>query len=495
MADNILIKPATGGGTVSVRAKDVSGQLYSAIILADAAGNLYTPNALTQNVFVSTANSHTGSTTTYYEGTAETTLNCVGIQVNFEGDQHARITVYQSQDNSTWLIQDSFDYQKNGSFGTTVQATGSYVKVRATNLSSGTLTYKLQTVLCPIAEALPRALDSYGNLKVSTQDMVDRYGFHGQFSPFDDLKVCEPYRLVGTTFGSAADANFWTLTSNGTGSSATIATDIATLLSGTGAAGYGQITSVRSARFLSGHPIICRTNALVTNVAVANCTRRWGAFTVTGQTPVSGYYFELSAAGVLSVNATGADTPSVASGSFNGTVPEFVLDTNSHTYDIIYRNTKAYFIIDDVLVHTFGSTTSKLSAVPHLPVTATCINGSASAGGTIQIWSMAMIRLGRSTTAPTSKFQSGTTAGVVCKLGPGKVHNIVISAVANGSVVTLYDNTTATGTVLWASGTIVVGNNVNPGIININMPDGLTFFTGLSFAITTANCNLLVIYE
>lgn len=495
MADNIKIAAATTGSTY-VRTKDLGSDTHASIVIpGDAAGNLYTPNAITQNVVLSSSNNRSSTllTTESWTGDPESTLNCSGIQVNFEGNQHSRITVYQSQDNSTWLIADAFDYQKNASFGMTVQATAAYFKIKVENLSSGTLTYKLQSVLCPTVEALPRALSDKGHLKVALYELEDELGFHGYFSPVGDLRVCEPYRLVGTTFGSAADANFWLLTSNGTSASAAIANDIATLTSGTSDLGYGQIASVRSARFISLHPIICRINARVTAATATANTRRWGAFTVTGQTPVAGYYFELSDAGVLSVVASG--TTPVASGSFNGAVPEYVMDTNVHTYDILYRNTKVHFIIDGVLIHTFTATTARLSAVPHLPACATSINATGASSGVLQIWSMSMTRLGRSTTAPTSKFQSGTTNGVVCKLGPGKVHSLTISNVSNGAVVTLYDNTTATGTVLWSSGTIVVATGQNPGIVNVALPDGLTFFTGLAFAITTAAANLLVTYE
>jgi hypothetical protein len=500
MADNVLIKPASGTGTVSVRAVEISGQLYSPAIPADSSGNFYTPNAISQNVVLSSNNNYTGTlaTLTTLTRTGETTLNSAGIQVNLEADQTCTVWIEQSQDNVTWLISDQFNYVKNSAFGMTVQATASYFRVRIKNNSTATANLKLQSVLCPVVEAVPRALDSRGNLKVGLQDLTDRYGFTGMFTPFRDLKVCEPYRLVGAVFGDAADTNFWTVSNSGTlGAAAGVAGGIATLESGTANSGYGQIVSVRNARFMSAHPHLYRGNIRVQSTTAANNTRRWGSFTVSGQTPQNGFYFELSAAGALSVNhVSGASVTTVPNGSFNGDVPEYVMNTSVHTYEIIYVLMSAKFYIDSVLIHTFTPTTARLTQTLHLQTIATTANSaSGTVNGLIEVWSMTIVRLGRATTQSISKYQSGTTAGVVCKLGPGQLHSIVISAVANGAVVTLYDNTTATGTILWSSGTLVQSAQLNPDILTISFPEGIPFFTGLSFAITTANANVLAVYE
>lgn len=133
---------------------------------------------MVQNVFASTKNSSTaqinaGAT---WEGPktilagAESTLGVAGIQVNTFLDKKHTITVHQSPDGDNWDISDS--YTNPGSYGTsrTFQATGSYYYVSVKNeTAANTGVVRIQTCLCPNIEALPRALTSGGNLKVTPQ--------------------------------------------------------------------------------------------------------------------------------------------------------------------------------------------------------------------------------------------------------------------------------------------------------------------------------------
>ena len=99
------------------------------------------------------------------------------------------------------------------------------------------------------------------------------------------------------------------------------------------------------------------------SLTIAECTRRWGAYTVSGTTPQDGFYFELSDADVLSVNhVNGSSVTKVSSGAFNGSVASFAMDTNVHFYEVVYFEAKAQFIIDKVLIHEFTPTIAKLNA-------------------------------------------------------------------------------------------------------------------------------------
>ena len=113
-------------------------------------------------------------------GTGSTTLGVVGLQVSLKTDRDCRVFVDQSPDNINWDIVDEFNYSTYDSFGITVQAVNSYVRVRVNNLENYTTSFfRLQTALCPIVEALPRSLDKDGNLKTSAkmvgQDDKDIY--------------------------------------------------------------------------------------------------------------------------------------------------------------------------------------------------------------------------------------------------------------------------------------------------------------------------------
>jgi hypothetical protein len=107
-----------------------------------------------------------------WTGGGESTLGVAGIQINFMADQECRIFVEQSIDNVNWNIQDWWDIPTTISnmrslHGRTIQATASYFRVIVMNLSNQATTFlRLQSVLCPVIEALPRSISQEGNLKV-----------------------------------------------------------------------------------------------------------------------------------------------------------------------------------------------------------------------------------------------------------------------------------------------------------------------------------------
>ncbi len=447
-------------------------------------------NRIKQDVIADTNNSSTsnlaGSST--FTGTATSTLGVVGIQVSLKTDQNCMVYVDQSPDGVNWDLIDTYNYNHLiGNFGITVQAISSYVRVRVTNLSSSATTiFRLQTALCPIVESVPRSLTARGNFSVAISELRDQFGFYGSFTPLRDLKTIEPYRLVGSVFSTSNDPQFWTLSNSGTASAATINV-IATLTSGTSNNGYGQITSVRSGRFVFANPNQFRCLARVTNTTVSGCSRRWGAFTVSTTTPQNGFYFELSGTGNLSVNCVaGGVITSVASGSFNGDINSYTMDTNVHAYEIIYLLANVYFYIDNVLVHTFTPTTSMISNTFTLPCTATSVNsGTGTTSGVIEVWALTILRLGKEQTE--SKYTHISTATTtVLKIGSGTLHSIIANNPTNNNI-TIYDNTAGSGTII---GIINPGSSAVPFQLSYNTP----FFTGLTI-VTAGSPDLTVTYE
>lgn len=81
-----------------------------------------------------------------------------------------------------------------------------------------------------------------------------------------------------------------------------------------------------------------------------------------------------------------------------------------------------------------------------------------------------------------------TTATTVVKAGPGFLHGIDFTAAANG-VITIYDNTAGSGTVIRTitSPATLTANEVNK-ILNLNFTVGLTIVTA------TAAQNIVVTY-
>ena len=317
--------------------------------------------------------------------------------------------------------------------------------------------------------------------------MSDKFsGNKAQISPMRDLKTIEPFRLVGTSFTTSNDTNFWTVSNSGAASGATVNV-IATLTSGTGNSGYGQIQSVRSGRFIFANPNQFRCISRVTATTVALNTRRWGAFTVSGQTPQDGFYFELSAVGVLSVNMVKGGTPtSIESGLFNGDVGSIKMDTQKHSYEIIYFMEWADFYVDNVWIHRISPTTAPMTNTLLLPVGATSINSASGVtSGVLEVWSAMILRLGKENSEPKS-IHLTTAATTTLKLGAGNLHRIVLNN-AGGTLITIYDNTAGSGTVL-----AIINTPETASAISLDY--FIPFAIGLTI-VTTGTWDLTVIYE
>lgn len=84
----------------------------------------------------------------------------------------------------------------------------------------------------------------------------------------------------------------------------------------------------------------------------------------------------------------------------------------------------------------------------------------------------------------------GTTAGTVLKYSAGILRVLNISGVLNNSVITLYDNTAASGTIIWSSG--AMSAQTQPFSLEFNET---SFDNGLTLEITSANSNITVVYE
>lgn len=454
---------------------------------------------LSQNVIVSTLNSSTGNigAGATFTGIGDSTLNCAGIQVSFYCDQNCTIYVEQSIDNIYWDISDTFKYYALSSFGTTVQATSSYARIRILNLNTvtPTSTFRLSTVFCPIVEAVPRALDSDGFFKTSINNMIDTYGFSIHNTAQGEMKTVIPVKLVGTIFdGNVVDSNFWSVTNVGTGTT-TQSGSVLTMATGSTANSTTTMTSNRRARYMAGASLAYGA-VLRTSTGVVNNKRRWGvaygASLPATPTITDAALFQLDGT-TLSVVTINTSTPNViSSGSFNGQWGKtYILDNNYHTFEIIWSGSRCIMIIDNIVLHSFASSNTPLSGTLSHYIFMDNVNSNGiSSNNIMQCRTASIRRMGQVASQPTYKYQSGTTAGIICKYGPGNIHKAIISGVANNSVVTLYDGLSTGGTVLWSTGS--QGTNTVP--YNIHF-DSLPFYTGLFFTITVSNSNLLLIYE
>ena len=118
----------------------------------------------------------------------------------------------------------------------------------------------------------------------------------------------------------------------------------------------------------------------------------------------------------------------------------------------------------------------------------TNING-ALVNHTIDLHSAGIGRFGKITPQHVSDSQAGVTAEKVLKVGVGVLVSASISGVANNSRIILYDNTSASGAVLWDSGAMSAQST--PSTMSFyNIP----FNNGLTLVISGANSNITTVY-
>ena len=242
--------------------------------------------SISQNVTVDTNNSEAGATIVTYVNPADiwhynnlgtSTLGVNAIQIVVTSNKNLTIYVDQGNANNSFQITDTYNYLTTKQFGITVQAVGAYVRVRAKNTTGASATATIDTVLCPIVEALPRSLDASGNLQVALKSISDGYGFDVENTPQGEMRTIIPTRLVGVSFeGSTLDTNFWTtiLQNGGTITQANGRLDI---LTNTTANGSATIFSNRRARYVAGNANVCRIQGRLGDTGTADNVRQWGA--------------------------------------------------------------------------------------------------------------------------------------------------------------------------------------------------------------------------
>ena len=153
------------------------GVATTAFKIISTSRNMAPIQAGDQAVVISAQNSSTTNlaSAATFTGVDDSTLGSGAIQVNLFADQNCTINIDQSQDGTNWDTTDTYTYlasSKASDSGRTTQATGAYVRVRVTNNGgSSTTSFRLQTVLAPIIEAMPRSLNQSGSLKTSLQPM------------------------------------------------------------------------------------------------------------------------------------------------------------------------------------------------------------------------------------------------------------------------------------------------------------------------------------
>jgi hypothetical protein len=288
--------------------------------------------SISQNVIVDTVNSVSGTTIVNYvnpadiwnyNGAGTSTLGVNAIQLVVTSTKNLTIYVDQGNTPTSFQITDEYHYLTTKQFGLTVQAVGAYVRIRAKNISGASAVATIDTVLCPIVEALPRSLDDDGYLQVAIKGNIDGYGFESENTPNGDGRSITPFRQVGSAFeGPTLDSNFWStsLLSGGTTTQTNGRIDMATNTSANGVAG---LYSVRKARHIAGSANLFRMAGRFGDIGTANNVREFGVclaanylltITSTGVTAGDVYTDASSVQYTVLITSTGATVTVFATG-------------------------------------------------------------------------------------------------------------------------------------------------------------------------------------
>lgn len=503
-----VLRPVAGSGSIievgdiptgaddAVLTKSVLvGQTLGTSTYSNVKTNIDGSLIINQNTQIDAANSSTVNLAAgaSFIGATTTDLNLTAVQFFIATDQNCKVFIQQSSNGINWDISDEYDYYAAlGGSGQSAQLVGSYYRMQVTNVGTATTTFfRFQTIQIPFLNPLPRALDENGDLQVGVKSAIDDSGFPLRHTPRGEQMSVPPFKLIGQTFTDAAiDAQLWTF-SVGTGGTVTEANGQLTMSTGTTANNSVNIVSTSTARYVSSTTQLFRTTVRLPDTGTVNNIRRGGMFTAT-----DGAFYEMNGTTFRFVVRKGGVDTAISNGSFNGKYGNtFAFDTNVHIYEILYNSEYVYFIIDNKLIHTIESQLAPWTSTLHLPIRFENTNsGGSTTNVSMEIRSASTSRLGLPNTQPINRFQSGLTAGLTLKSSPGNLQSIIISGVTSTSVVTLYDNTTATGTIIWSSGSMTIGSQSSNLPLYIDFK-GISFSTGLTLAITTAACNVSVLYE
>ena len=327
--------------------------------------------------------------------------------------------------------------------------------------------------------------------------ITDSWGDKVGSTMTDQLMVAESHRLSGGIFnGSTLDSGFWAtaIAANATGNIVNSTLDLATTIdSGSSIKMHGQSL----ARYTGGSMNAFREVLRLGDAGTVNNIRRFGVINGNGYGVISnftdGFFFQLSDTTFSVVARTAGNDITISSGSFNGEVDAWSVNTDYHTFEILYTNKIIEFFIDKIRVHTFTQTNSRICGTRHFKPFQE--NTNTGVGSVCHLYSdvISINKHGLPASQAKTDFQQGTTAGRQLKVGPGALHKITVSAITNNAVVTIYDGTTTAGKIIWSSGTMSA--QTIPFVIDLNGSGATPFETGLFIAITGANCSLFTKFE
>jgi hypothetical protein len=406
-------------------------------------------------------------------------LNYKCITAQFSGTWVGRLEFQASVDNINFhavgavnLNSDSFvTYTTSNGIFQVPNSGFYYFRVKVVGYTSGTVyadvTLNNSPLPIPSSSPLVSMYDRQNNKEI-------------QFSNNREMRITNTVRLVGKLFeGTTLDSNYWaqTLVSGGTG---TLGGGCISLKTSTGSSDSAKIATISVARFMSSANNVFKAVARFVTAGATNNVRRIGVFTSNIS---DGYFFEISGT-TFRIGAINTNSVVTVSSNYNGNLGStYTLDTNYHSFEILYGGSNADFFIDGKLLHSLKPTTAPLvSTLNFFAIAYNTNSGAVSGAPQLDLINMFITRLGELTSQARYNYISANGTYTL-KLGSGILHKLLVTD--NVGSITIYDNTAGSGTTIASFDATAFG-----GEIAFKAP----FNIGLT-VVTTGNAKLTVVYE
>lgn len=234
------------------------------------------------------------------------------------------------------------------------------------------------------------------------------------------------------------------------------------------------------------NPAASGTLDKVSGAAGSSATIAYSAFATKPVVMSDGAWFKLSGSTFsLEVSKGGNVTPiTVFNGDYGST---YTVDTNSHTYEIYWINSKIYFVIDGMLLHIYSASTTSWADTLHMYIIADNVNSGNTTDTLLSIRNSVIHRLGGIEAEAIWKNIHGVNAGTTLKYGPGKLYRLMINTSVAGSVISIYDSSYG------AVNPIALINPAND--VTIVCEYDLVFYNGLYIVTANASTDVTIVYD
>lgn len=297
-----------------------------------------------------------------------------------------------------------------------------------------------------------------------------------------NLRAEATKRILGSAFGATLDTNLYVATPTNAGA-VNVANGVASLVTNTTASGAVTLATIKKARYMSGRANLFRGIFRFGDTGVTGNVREFGI-----QADASNkFVFRLSGT-TFSVVVQRAGTETVvSSGSFNGngvtggtTTGTYAVDANYHAFEVLYTTSAIRFIIDDRAVHTFKPTTTSLTVSLVGVLWASNVNTTIATNQLLELLAWSASHIGDAVNNPNFYNINAIAETRTLKGGGGTLQAIQVGKIGGtGATLTIYDSTTATGTIInsWDLSTIAAIGNQPFAVEGVNFYNGLTYIT------------------